>query len=208
VKCLKVAEPQRHAKDLNVLTKLNQLLQQFSNRKSFLLLLTAYALYMPVFFFADVPFGLSRIKPYAQGTGILDVELFYTAEQAYRRLALFGEQGRAVYLNILMGDLIYPALLGGLLSVSITLLVRRLDLSGAYWQYLGWLPLANMALDYTEDALLVSLLYHYPVQLPMAAALAGMVTFAKNIAGMLGFLALGFGLLALLFRRHGQSRPR
>jgi hypothetical protein len=191
---------------LNVLQKLSHRLQRFSNRKSFLLLLAAYAFYMPVFFFADVPFGLSSIKPYAQGTNILDVELFFTAEQAYQRLALFGEQGRAVYFNILMGDLIYPALLGGLLSVSITLLFRRLNVSGACWQYLGLLPLANMVLDYTEDALLVSLLHSYPDQLPLAAAAAGVVTLAKNIAGMLGFLALGLGLLALLFRRRRPTR--
>jgi hypothetical protein len=188
-----------------MLKRLDHLLQQFSNRKSFLLLLAAYALYMPVFFFADVPFGLSRIKPYAQGTNILDVELFYTAEQAYQRLALFGAQGRAVYFNILMGDLIYPALLGGLLSVSITLLFRRLNFSGAYWHYLGLLPLVNMALDYSEDALLLSLLQSYPDQLPLAAAAAGVVTLAKNIVGMLGFLALGFGLLALLFRRRRET---
>jgi hypothetical protein len=189
---------------LNVLKKLKHRLQQFSSRKSFFLLLGTYALYMPVFFFADVPFGLSRIKPYAQGTNILDVELFYTAEQAYRRLALFGEQGRAVYFNILMGDLIYPALLGGLLSVSITLLFRRLSFSGSCWQYLGLLPLANMGLDCAEDALLLSLLHNYPDQLPLAAAAAGVVTLGKNIAGMLSFLALGFGLLALLFRRRRQ----
>jgi hypothetical protein len=158
----------RHAgsKDLKMLQKLGHRSQQISNQKNFWLLLAAYALYMPVFFFADVPFGLSSIKPYAQGTNILDVELFYTAEQAYQRLALFGEQGRAVYFNILMGDLIYPALLGGLLSVSITLLFRRLNFSGACWQYLGLLPLANMVLDYTEDALLLSLLHNYPDQLP------------------------------------------
>lgn len=200
--------PVRNAvpKSLNVLKKLNHLLQQFSSRKSLLWLLVAYGFYMPVFFFADVPFGLSRIKPYAQGTSILDVELFYTAEQAYQRLALFGAQGRAVYFNILMGDLIYPALLGGLLSVSITLLFRRLNFSGAYWKYLGLLPLANMALDYTEDALLLSLLHNYPGHLPLAAAAAGVVTLAKNITGTLGFLALGCGLLALLFRRRRQTR--
>ena len=189
-----------------MLQQLSHRLAQFSSRKSFFLLLAAYAIYMPVFFFADVPFGLSRIKPYAQGTNILDVELFYTAEQAYQRLALFGEQGRAVYFNILMGDLLYPALLGGLLSVSITLLFRRLNFSGAFWPYLGLLPLANMALDYTEDALLVSLLLNYPGQLPLAAAAAGVITLAKNIAGMLGFLALGLGLLALLFRQHRKTR--
>ncbi len=74
-------------------------MQQTSNRKNFLVLLAAYTLYFPVFFFADVPFGVIRIKPYAQGSNILDVDLFYTAEQAYQRLALFGEQGRAVFTS-------------------------------------------------------------------------------------------------------------
>ena len=189
-----------------MLNKLSHRLHRFSNRKNFLLLLVAYGIYMPVFFFADVPFGLSRIKPYAQGTDILDVELFYSAAQAYQRLALFGEQGRAVYFNLLLGDLIYPALLGGLLSVAITLLFKRLRLPGAYWQYLGLLPLANMALDYTEDALLLSLLASYPAQLPWAATVAGFATLGKNIFGMLGFFALGFGLLALLFRKLAAQR--
>lgn len=189
-----------------MLKKLNHRLQQFSSRRSFLLLLAAYGIYMPVFFFADVPFGLSRIKPYAQGTNILDVELFYTAEQAYQRLALFGEQGRAVYFNILMGDLFYPALLGGLLSVSITLLFRRLNFSGAYWQYLGLLPLVNITFDYTEDALLLWLLASYPAPLPWVATAAGLTTLGKNIFGMLSFLALGLGLLALLFRKRTELR--
>lgn len=187
-------------------------LQQISTRTSFLVLLAAYTVYAPVFFLADVPFGLIKIQPYAQGTGILDVELFYTAPQAYQRLALFGEQGRAVYFNILMGDLVYPALLGGLLSVSITLLFRRLQFSGAYWpywphwHYLGLLPLANMALDYTEDALLLTLLGAYPAQWPWVASAAGIATLGKNIFGLLSFLALGVALLALLFRTRTRQR--
>jgi hypothetical protein len=188
-----------------VLKKLSHLLNRISNRKSFLLLLVAYGIYFPVFFFSDVPFGLTRIKPYAEGKNILDVELFYTAEQAYQRLALFGEHGRAVYFNILMGDLIYPALLGGFLSISITLLSRRLNFTGVYWQYLALLPLANMIFDYIEDALLLSILYNYPDQLPLVATTAGFVTFVKNIFGMLSFLALGLGLVALFlqwFKKH------
>ncbi len=105
-----------------------------------------------------------------------------------------------------MGDLIYPALLGGFLSVSITLLFRRLEFSAAYWQYLGLPPLANMGFDYIEDALLLSLLSSYPGQLPWAATAAGFATLSKNIFGMLSFLALGFGLLALLFQKFSARR--
>ena len=186
---------------MNVLKSLSHQLQQVSNRKSFLVLFVAYSIYFPVFFFADIPFGLTSIKPYAHGTTILDVELFYTAAQAYQRLALFGEQGRAAYFNILMGDLIYPALLAGFLSISITLLFRRLNFSSTYWQYLGLLPLANMFFDYIEDALLLSLLNSYPAQLPITAAVAGFVTFTKNMFGMLSFIVLGLGLATILLHR-------
>jgi hypothetical protein len=192
---------------MKVLKKLQYRLNQISSRKSFLLLLVAYGIYFPVFFFLDVPFGLSRIEPYAQGTSILDVELFYSAEQAYERLALFGEQGRAVYFNILMGDLIYPALLGGLLSIAITLVFRRLNYPSC-GQYLALLPLVNMALDYLEDTLLLFLLCSYPERWPSVATLAGFVTFAKNMFGMLGFLALGGGLLALTLRWFQKRRAQ
>ncbi|MEO5660661.1 MAG: hypothetical protein ABIQ90_12845 [Polaromonas sp.] len=189
-----------------MLKNLLRRLQKISNAKNFGVLLVAYGLYTPVFFFADVPFGLIKIKPHAQGSNILDVELFYSAEQAYQRLALFGAPGRAVYYHILMGDLIYPALLGGLLSVSITWLFRRLNFSGAYWPCLGLLPLVNMAFDYTEDALLLTLLANYPAQLPWIATAAGLATLSKNIFGMLSFLVLGLGLLALLFRKFSVQR--
>lgn len=173
------------------------LLHRFAARKTLLVFLVAYAVYFPIFFFADVPFGLKRIQPYAAGTGILDVEFFYTADAAYRRLALFGEPGRAVYRAILMGDLVYPALLGGLLSVSLSLLVRRLGLADTHWRYLAALPLANMTCDYVEDGLILGMLHVYPAEMLSVATAAGMFTCAKNVFGLVSFVALGLGLLAL-----------
>ena len=96
-----------------MLDKLNNHLRQLSSPKVLIALLIAYGIYMPIFFFADVPFGLSTIRPYAAGTNVLDVEFFYTATQAYDRLTLFGEPGRAAYLNILKGDLNRPGFCGG-----------------------------------------------------------------------------------------------
>ena len=73
------------------------------------------------------------------------------------------------------------------------------------WMVSSLLPLANMALDYTEDALLLTLLGRYPDQLPWVASAAGIATLGKNIFGLLSFLALGGGLLALFFRT--RTRP-
>ncbi|MDC7716666.1 hypothetical protein PQU95_05490 [Vogesella sp. DC21W] len=132
--------------------------------------------------------------------------MFYIVEQAYERLALFGEQGRAVYLHILMGDLIYPALFGSLLAVSISLIIRRLNLANAGWQYLALLPLACMAFDYCENVMLFSLLLSYPTRLPVVATAAGAFTFTKNVFGLLSFVALACGFLALLLHRFKLHR--
>lgn len=188
-----------------MLDNLNNQLRQFASQRVFIALLLAYSVYMPVFFFVDVPFGISAIRPYAAGSSILDVELFYTATQAYDRLTLFGAQGRATYLNILMGDLIYPALLGSLLAVSICLIVKRLNPPRVGWQYLALLPLANMVCDYCENSLLFALLLAYPTALPTVGTVAGVATLTKNIFGILSFAVLAFGLLAMLVQ---HFRPR
>src|SRR5436305_1436823 len=70
--------------------------------------------------------------------------------------------------------------------------------SRTFWQYLGLLPLLILFFDYIESALLLSLLHYYPVQLPVLASIAGYITFSKNMFGVLSFMALGFGLVALL----------
>ena len=184
-----------------MLTKLSSLIRRVSNRRSFLILLVTYGVYFSIFFYADVPFGISQIKPYAGRAGILDVETYYTAAQAYQRLDLFGEQGRATYQRILMGDLIYPALLGLLLSVAITLVLRQVLPANSRWHKLNLLPIANLTADYLENILLITLLAVFPTHLDGVALLAGWVTFTKHIFGMLSFLALGTSLVVWLYQR-------
>lgn len=189
-----------------MLEQVNRLVQRRATRRSLLVLLIAYCIYFPIFFFANVPFGITAIQPYASQGGILDAEFFYSSAQAYERLASFGEQGRATYLHILVGDLFYPALLGSLLTVSICLIIKRLNPSHAGWQYLALLPLANMVCDYCENSLLFVLLLSYPESLPTVATIAGVATLTKNIFGMLSFATLGFGLLAMLTQYFSPRR--
>ena len=184
-----------------MLAKLSSFIQRISNQRSFFLLLLAYGGYFVIFFYADVPFGLSKIKPYAGNTSILDVETYYTAAQAYQRLDLFGEGGRAAYQKILMGDLIYPALLGIFLSVTISLVLRRVLPARSRWHNLNLLPIANLALDYLENILLIILLATFPTHLDGLAMLAGWATLTKHIFGVLSFLTLGVGLIVLMYQR-------
>jgi hypothetical protein len=176
--------------------------------KSFIILLIAYGIYFPIFFFANVPFGISQIKPYAGGTSILDVETFYDAAQAYQRLDLFGELGRAAYQRILMGDLIYPGLLGLFLSVTITLVLRNALPAQSNWHKLNLLPLVNLAADYLENILLITLLLNYPVRLNLLATIAGYLTFTKNMFGLLSYLALGASLIIWIYQRVTHFRTK
>ena len=160
-----------------MITRLSSFIQKITNWKSFFVLFVIYAIYYSVFFYADVPFGLSKIKPYAGNASILDVEMYYTPVQAYQRLAIFGEQGRAIYIKILMGDLVYPALVGSFLSVAITLVFRYAVPTNSVWQKLNLLPLVNMAADYLENIFIITLLINYPTQLNLVAAFAGFATF-------------------------------
>ena len=177
-----------------------RLLQRAASPRSFALWLLAYALYFPLFFYGDVPFGLKRIAPYAKEGGILDTEFFYTAAEAYARLEQFGAEGRRVYHAILMGDLFYPVLLGGVLAVALTLLFRALRLRGRFWPYAGLVPLAMTVCDYTENLLVLTLLRHYPEPLTAAATAAGFATAAKFLFGGASFALLGLGLLLWLLR--------
>jgi len=191
-----------------MLTKLSSFIQKISTLNSFIILLIAYGIYFPIFFFANVPFGISQIKPYAGGSGILDVETFYNATQAYQRLDLFGEGGRAAYQRILMGDLIYPGLLGLFLSVTITLILRSTLPADSAWYRLNLLPLANLTADYFENVLLFTLLATYPSRLNVLATIAGYATFTKNMIGMLSFIALGASVVIWLYQRLSPHQPK
>ena len=189
-----------------MLSKINSLFQKIAGAKSFFVLLIAYLIYFPIFFFGNVPFGISQIKSYSGGVNILDVETFYNATQAYQRLELFGEGGRAAYLRILMGDLIYPGLLGLFLSVTITLILRSALPAKSHWHKLNLLPVANLIADYFENLLLITLLLNYPSRLDLLATIAGYVTFVKNMFSMLSFLALSVSVVIWLYQRISQRQ--
>ncbi|KAB8145774.1 hypothetical protein F8S13_01455 [Chloroflexia bacterium SDU3-3] len=183
---------------------INMVLRLASGR-AFLALLIAYCIYMPIFFYAPTPFSIGAIRPYAGGASILDVEPFYSADTAYARLDLLGEPGRAAYRHILLGDMVYPALLGLTLASAIGLATRHIAPADTRWCSLALLPLANAACDYAENALLIWLLLAYPARHPLVASAAGCLTLAKTICGMLSFTALA-GVLVALGLRYLQQR--
>ncbi|MBI5353738.1 MAG: hypothetical protein HZB50_13935 [Chloroflexi bacterium] len=184
-----------------MLSKLSSMVRRITNLKSFLILLVLYTVVFATFFYADVPFGLNKMRQYAGAVNILDLKFFYTAPQAYETLDLLGEQGRAIYLRILTADMIYPTVLGLFLAVTITFIFQHTLSPASRLYLLNVLPIANTLFDYCENIITLTLLKNYPSHLNAVATVNGFFTLAKNLFGLLSFSILLIGLLALAYQQ-------
>ena len=184
-----------------MLSKLSMAIREKTSVKSFLVLLIIYTIVYSVFFYADVPFGLSKMKQDAGTVNILDVKFFYTANQAYETLDQLGKEGQAIYLNILAADMIYPVTLGLFLAVTITIVFQNILPSDSHLYLLNTLPLVNTLFDYCENTTTFILLRNYPMHLNILATIGGFLTLAKNLAGFLSVVILSTSLLVLVYQK-------
>ena len=182
-------------------SKLSSMVRRITSLKSFLILLVLYMVVFTTFFYADVPFGLNKMRQYAGAVNILDLKFFYTAPQAYETLDLLGEQGRGIYLSILAADMIYPTVLGLFLAVTITFIFQHTLSPASRLYMLNVLPVANTLFDYCENIMTLILLKNYPSHLNAAATVNGFFTLAKNLFGFLSFSVLLISLLILIYQQ-------
>ncbi len=138
----------------------------------------------------------------------LDTLTSYTPQEAYRLVASYGDQGRQQYLfTELTLDVLYPlstALFFGLLTLYS---FRRGFPDHAWTHWLVLIPLAELAVDYLENACVVVMLVRYPAELPLLAAASNVFTVLK-FALTLPELAFVVGLAAWLIRSlRRRARP-
>lgn len=177
--------------NLLMLLKLTGLVRRNATSKALLLLFIVYMIVFGIFFYADVPFGLSAMRQYAGEVKILDTLTFYDVAQAYALLDSLGPQGRAIYARILTMDMLYPAVLGAFVAVVLAFMLQKILPAKSYWYWLSLLPIANAVLDYGENAMTWLLLGNYPNRLNAVATVGGYLTLLKSLMGMLSFVALG-----------------
>jgi len=152
--------------------------------------------------FADFSWTLPGFKQLTHGVGILDMEVHYDADGAYRLLAAQGETGRAYYLKSLWSlDIAIPLLVSLWLATGIALLQRRRAAAPRAW--LTLLPIAAGLSDLLENIGISILLARYPERLDTLADLTGDVTTVKHVlytASLLVAAALGLGAWRLHLR--------
>lgn len=168
-----------------------------------------FALFMPVIGFFllfnfsnfNMPISNPQLINISGGEGLLDLEFFYTAQEAYVSLTKYGEDGRALYKNFLAADFIFALCYGFGFSLLFTRVLRALDQSESRWMKFNLLPLAIALADYIENIFIFSMLNLYPQHTQVVGTLAGIATLSKHLLIFVSLLFLLSGTVVLLVRK-------
>jgi hypothetical protein len=122
----------------------------------------------------------------------LDLEINYTAEEAYLRLSGFSEEIRESYrMGLMVSDMIYPIVY----SLLFSFIIYRL------WQNekLALLPFMILIFDFIENISIITMLGLFPEKSIFWGTLAGISTSLKWFFSALTliFVVIGFGKKAL-----------
>lgn len=160
------------------------------------LALGAFALNL-VFMMGVMPYaGAILAMAAGNGAGPLDLEFFYTPEQALAAVDAYGETGRVVYRTIeLTADVLYPLAYGLAYSLAISWFFQRAFPTESRLQRINLLPIGAVLFDLLENAAIVTLLSVSPPPY-LAAILASIFTPLKWAFAISSILATVIGLAA------------
>jgi hypothetical protein len=166
-----------------------------------------------LFFALDALF-MGLLLPNAQaqiqsggGPGPLDLEIFYTSNAAYEKIAAYGEAGRAFYRTTeLTTDILYPIVYTLFFSLLITYLFQRAFDPQSPFQRAHLLPFGAWFFDLLENIGIVTMLTAFPTRLDWLASLTGVITLIKWLFafGSMLMLIVGLGGLVVKFLRKGK----
>jgi len=169
-----------------MLARLSQTLRQFA-KGWLVLVLFAFTLSFEGFIFP----ALDKLIT-SGGAGPLDLLFFYTPQQAYERIAAYGEAGRAAYrVTELTADVLYPTVYSLFLGLLISWLFQRGFDAQAGIQRWNVTPLGAWTFDLLENLGIVTMLTVYPAAPAWLAWLTAGCTMTKWLfAGASVLLAL------------------
>lgn len=126
--------------------------------------------------------GVAKLKQISGGTGILDMQLFYSAEDAYQLFNDLSEEGRAFYKNfIALQDFVFPVLYTFFFTTLNTFFLSKLFSSSKTIKTLSLLPILGGLCDYIENILILFMISLFPKELIIVANISSIFTFVKFI---------------------------
>ena len=175
-------------------------LQKFSTLKTVVIM---FALLLAVLVFVVIPpdSPVNQLSQYTHGTGILDAEFHYDANQAYRFLIAYQDYGRDLYLwRIALIDMVIPIIYSLFFATLIAFIYQRAFSATNPIQYLSLLPFVVAVADYTENIGIGIILRAYPTRLDGVATITGYITSAKSILFTALPIILLIGVVAWIWK--------
>ncbi len=169
-----------------MLGQLSQSLRRFA-KGWLVLVLLALTLSFEGFIFPVLDQSINSVD-----AGPLDLLFFYTPQQAYERIAAYGETGRAVYRIVeLTADVLYPSVYSLFLGLLLSWLFQRGFAPASNIQRWNVTPMGAWLFDLLENLGIVTMLSIYPVTPTWLAWLTAIFTMTKwCFAGVSIVLAL------------------
>ena len=169
-------------------------------------LLICAAFFFWLFNFSTLPLSNPEMKRVSGGEGLLDLRVYYSAQEAFRTMESYGAKGRALYLRFLAADFIFVPIYG----LAFSLLFTRLALvrwgSASTRLRVNLLPLGIAVADFLENICLVLLLTGHPTHNLFVGSLAGIATLTKQVQTATALLFLAYSCLSLLMRSFGAKK--
>jgi len=156
------------------------------------------------------PFGIAELKSITGGVGILDMEVFYTPDQAYAFLSAMGEAGRSFELTrIIPLDLLVPFFYALFLSTLITWLLKKWLPVDSQWHRLNVIPVIGALFDYLENLGIIAMLLAWPMEMYSIAQITMAATLLKFgfsvLAGMIVLGAIAGWIVTAVQKNRGTS---
>lgn len=150
-----------------------------------------------------IPDGLAQWMGYngTQGMFAPDSAAFAAPGTAYTKLAIYGDEGRRAYFyNSLFFDIAYPVSYALLLATGFSAILGRLLPAYSPWKKLSLLPLLAGIFDLLENLSIYTLIANYPHRLEWLDTVTAILTTAKGLLSVSGYLFLLVGWVVVLVK--------
>ena len=155
---------------------MRDLLTQFSTNRNMFILFVLF-----------LGFNLWLLPSMMPGEKPLDLEFFYTAEEAYARIERFSPEIRDGYrMGLMISDMLYPLVYSALFSFAVFRLWQN--------EKLAFLPLFILLFDVIENICIINILDLYPEKSFIWGTLAGFSTAVKWIFSVITILIVLIGI--------------
>ena len=168
-----------------------------------LALLLAAVGFFWLFNFSPLPISNPELAKLSGGAGLLDLMLFYSAQEAFTLLGQYGDAGRELYLRFLIADFIFIPVYSLGFALLMTRTIYAVCREPTRWLWLNLLPLGIGIFDIVENLSILGMLIIYPSFNVGLGTLSGISTLCKHLLTVTTLLALGYGVFLLVLSQFG-----